>query len=93
MLYLKIMSNSLLPDDHADKSFRLVPVANDEELSFTEPCPPCAEDLREADYVPRGLVIYAEIRRPDGSTREYALTGNAYVMNEHGKTIASRSPH
>jgi hypothetical protein len=30
-----------------------------------------------------------EVHAPDGGHETHALTGNAYVLNENGKTIAS----
>jgi hypothetical protein len=35
----------------------------------------------------------ALVKKPDGGEDVYPLVGNAYVMNENGKTISSRSAH
>ncbi len=88
MLFLKIMSSQSMADSDACHNFTLIPVASTEELTF---------DTQTVDgtHVPAGTtVVWARIR--DTATdkmREFSLTGNAYVLNEHGKTIASHASY
>lgn len=82
MLYVKMMtdSRSSLADDHPHKRFTIIPVKDTEELTFD--ASPGADE--HAPHVPTLF-----IKREDGSYTERVLTGNVYVMNEAGKTIAS----
>lgn len=73
MLYVKIMSDQNLPDTDPWKHYTIVPVENSQALEFV------AKDDGHA------LLVHTS----DGSELVTRLTGNAYVMNEHGRTIAS----
>jgi len=84
MLYVKIMSNENRPDTDPWHGFTIIPIANNETLRF------------RAVIVPDGQVGNMEGERfaldvtgPEGEIHSHLLSGNAYVMNEAGKTIAS----
>ncbi len=80
MLYVKIMSGEDLSDTDQKKHYTIVPVQNSEVMRF------CTNEEGE------GQEKYAlEVHHPDGTHESHALTGNAYVMNEQGRTIASHS--
>jgi hypothetical protein len=75
MLYLKAMSDENLADTDPMKHYTLHPIPDDSALSFG------ASDIRENGvraswFTNRGL-------------QTVELTGNAYVLNAQGKTIAS----
>jgi hypothetical protein len=74
MLYVKMMSAQDMPDDSPYKNYEIITVGNGDELSF---------DFIEKDEP----ALF--IRKADGTVFSRALVGNAYVMNEAGKTIAS----
>lgn len=81
MLYVKIMSDEDLPDTDPYKHYTIVPVANNEVMRFV------ANSIagggnKDARYV-------LEVHAPEGGIETHELTGNAYVMTESGKTIAS----
>lgn len=89
MLYVKIMADQDIPDTNPWKHYTIVPVENDQVMEFVD-------DVIEDPGVYAGteqpepkhqhaLLVHS----PDGSKETHPLTGNAYVMNEHGKTIAS----
>lgn len=82
MLYVKIMSDEDLPDTDPYKHYVIVPVENNEVIRFctNEGGEPVISDL------PRYLL---EVHSPTGGIETHPLTGNAYVMSESGKTIAS----
>ncbi len=82
MLYVKIMSGEDLEDTDQRKHYTIVPVENNEVMRFAE-----NEGWETADPpFPRFIL---EVHAPDGGRETHALTGNAYVLNENGKTIAS----
>lgn len=77
MLYVKMMSGQNLQDNHQDKNFTIYHVNESDELSF--------DFLADGDtHVPALFISKA-----DGTVFEKVLTGNVYIMNEAGKTIAS----
>jgi len=80
MLYVKIMSDEDSPDTDPYKNFTIVPVENDQVMCFCENAEGSGSDI------PKYML---EVHLPDGSREGHPLTGNAYVMNEAGKTIAS----
>jgi hypothetical protein len=90
MLYLKLMSAQDLPDSHPSHDFELIQLASSEDLAFvstwSEPfeCEPPPSAKR---------VVSAVICSADGERRQIELSGNAYVLNEQGKTLASRSAY
>lgn len=77
MLYVKIMSSEDLADTDPYKNYSIVPVENDQVMQFVR-----NQDPLESKYV---LLVNS----PDGGDETHVLNGNAYVMNEHGKTIAT----
>jgi hypothetical protein len=83
MLTLKLMSEQDMPDDDPAKDFTLVQITDDEVLQFLR----TGESETYREYTCK---VVALIKRRDGSEMPYPLVGNAYVMNENGKTIASR---
>jgi len=76
MYSIKIMSGQNLPDSDVGKGFKIITVAEGQTFEFGNR-PDTGEPV---------VVVYG---RGDCNDREYPLTGNAYVMNENGKTIAS----
>lgn len=80
MLYVKIMSAEDLEDTNPYKNYTIVPVQNSEVMIFCENAEGQGEDI------PKYML---EVHHPDGTREGHPLTGNAYVMNEGGKTIAS----
>lgn len=83
MLYLKIMSDQNLPDSDSCKDFTLYQISDKDRLSFERRSSTCEEEA--------GInVVYAVIDSENGERVEHWLTGNAYVLNAQGKTIASR---
>ncbi|ABY62867.1 hypothetical protein ST201phi2-1p034 [Pseudomonas phage 201phi2-1] len=76
MYSVKIMSGQNLPDSDVGKGFRIILVGEGQEFEFGN-----RPDTGEPFLVVRGKGDFTDV--------EYPLTGNAYVMNESGKTIAS----
>lgn len=80
MLYLKFMSGENLADNESTKGFMLVTVGSNDRLLFgTDSVGPAGE----AHHDPNVLRVV----RADGTSEDYAMTGNVYVMNQAGKTI------
>lgn len=84
MLIVKIMSGQDMPDDNPFKSFEIVQVPDGKRMRFTQ------------NTVPEGQVgnfegerFNLEVQNESGFWEKTALTGNAYVMNANGKTIAN----
>lgn len=74
MLFLKMMSGQGLPDSHPAKHFTLFPIPSDSALSFgVSDIDP--HGVRASWFTNKGL-------------QTVELEGNAYVLNEQGKTIA-----
>ena len=84
MLYVKIMSSQDLADVDPWHGYEIVPVSNNETLKFR----PVLVPDGQVGNLP-GERFALEITGPDGETHSRYLTGNAYVMNEAGKTIAT----
>lgn len=80
MLFLKIMSDQDLADSNPGKNFAVHQIAPGEALHF--------EKVTRADS--GSSDVHAVIAREDEQQR-IILSGNAYVMNENGVTIASRA--
>ena len=78
MLYVKMMSNESLCDSHPNKHFSILPVLDTDELTFN------SIEVDNGEHAPAVFITKA-----DGTVICRALIGNAYVMNEAGKTIAS----
>lgn len=82
MLFLKAMSGQALPDSSPHKHFTLFPIPADSALSFGK-----------SDHDPHGVRASWFTNK---GLQTVELEGNAYVLNEQGKTIAkhdfSRSP-
>jgi hypothetical protein len=90
MLYLKLMTGKAMADNSSSHDFTLVEIPDGAQLDFvapdTDPPITCGADTRSVAV--RAIVTYR-----NGLVLEYALAGNAYVMNPHGKTIASRASY
>jgi hypothetical protein len=80
MLYVKMMSNERFADNHPNKNYTLWSVNDADEISFNW----SPGDNPDSPHLP---AIF--ISKDDGSVIEKVLTGNVYIMNEAGKTIAS----
>lgn len=81
MLYVKIMSDQDMPDTDPYKNYSIVMVGAKQTMHFADN-PVGGTDRKYPRYV---LRVYSE----DGSEESYELNGNAYVMNDTGKTIAT----
>jgi hypothetical protein len=75
------MSDQDMSDSDPHKNFTIVPVENDQVMAFHP-----HEPLLESADSPR---FELQVHAPDGGIETHPLTGNAYVLNEGGKTIAS----
>jgi hypothetical protein len=84
MLYVKIMSGEGRPDADPFSNYAIIPVANNESIRFISNVVP---DGQEGNH--DGERFTLEVQTPEGGVKHHPLTGNAYVMNEVGKTIAS----
>ncbi|TXD58880.1 hypothetical protein FUT88_13475 [Ralstonia sp. TCR112] len=49
-------------------------------------------DHEQLDFIRDGSQVVAHVTG-DNSMRQFTLTGNAYVLNAQGKTIANRAPY
>lgn len=76
MMYLKIMSAQDLPDSDSVKDFTLITIGERDKLVFD------SNEFRNTAIVTRHGSEDREI---------YGFEGNCYILNAHGKTIASRS--
>lgn len=85
MLYVKIMSGEDLPDTDSYKNYVIVPVQNNEVMQFVDN-PLYAPPKDNCPSVPK---YFLEVHGPEGGCETHDLSGNAYVMTESGKTIAS----
>lgn len=88
MLYVKIMSGEDLPDTDPHKNYTVVPVQNNEVMQFVRN----QESLVWESGSREGPVpcrYQLEVHAPEGGIEWHDLSGNAYVMNESGKTIAT----
>lgn len=83
MLFIKMMSGEELPDTSLHKSFDLIQVPDLESISFSKEASDSGGDFNESH--PYTMTI-----KRDGEVKvHYALSGNVYIMSEHGKTIAT----
>lgn len=88
MLYLKLMSGQTIADSDACHNYTLVPLLDTDDLTFE------TQQVDNGPQCPCSTVVWARIRNHVSERmREIALTGNAYVMNENGKTIASHASY
>lgn len=79
MLYIKMMSNEDCPDSDAWKNYKIIPIGDADTFSFYK-------SWKDGGDVPQYVL---SIERQNGQVTCDVLTGNVYVMNEAGKTIAS----
>lgn len=80
MLYVKMMSaEDDTPDTDARKDYTLFTVGDSDVLSFYK-------DWPDGGGKPSHVL---HIERANGPIQSHELTGNVYIMNESGKTIAS----
>lgn len=79
MLYLKMMSAENLPDSDTRKSFRLLCIAENKAVLFGL--------MAEGTPAERRAVFI--VNDVGDTVDSYVLDGNAYLMNENGRTIAS----
>lgn len=86
MLYVKIMSGEDMDDTSPSKHYSIIPIENNQVMQFVDN--PLFQERQPPDSpgVPRFLML---VNSPDGSDETHPLFGNAYVMSESGKTIAS----
>ena len=80
-LIVKIMSDEDLPDTDLTKSFRLVLAPDGTSINF----------IRNPDDEAVIIVTSPATRERQFMTETYPQPGNAYVINEQGKTIAVRN--
>jgi hypothetical protein len=88
MLTLKLLSGQDLPDDDPTKDFTLIQITDDEVLQFVHIG---KSGVYKGDEY--SAEVLALIVRRDGAEQAYPLTGNAYVLNSNGKTVASRAAY
>lgn len=94
MLYIKMMSDEDMADVCPFKNFTIIPVGSKETFQFGE-FGPAFENKYIDDYAERargGNREVLSIIRENGDVESLRITGNVYVMNEAGKTIATRAP-
>jgi hypothetical protein len=80
MMFLKVMSEQDMPDSAAEKNFTLWQIPDDAALSFSP------------SEATKGGVEARWFTTEEG-LRVVPLTGNAYVLNAQGKTIANRASY
>lgn len=73
-MILKLMSNENLPDDDAKKAFTII--ANVNEVKF--------HTLGTGE---RALYVQYDVPNQELPGEEFVLNGNAYLMNDNGKTV------
>lgn len=79
MYSIKIMSGEDLADSDIAKGFKMILVAAGDTFEFGH----------NAEGEPIVTITTCSADERTGSSIEYPLTGNAYVMSETGKTVAS----
>jgi hypothetical protein len=84
MLYVKIMHGQDRPDTDPWHTYQIVTVRDDQAMEFRANTVPDGQEGNK-----EGERFSLAVRDKDGSLYLHYLTGNAYVMNESGKTIAS----
>lgn len=87
MLFIKMMSTlpigvQGLPDDHPDAGFTLITVGDKDIVTQ------CTRDIGEATSQKQNVLEVAS----GGYVTEWPLVGNAYIMNEQGKTLQTCRP-
>jgi hypothetical protein len=83
MLFIKIMSAQDLPDSHPSKNFHLITIGDRDRVQVGY-CDAKRDDLSESDK----KMIFI-LRDGEPGFDMYERTGNTYIMNHNGKTIAS----
>jgi hypothetical protein len=81
MMYLKVMSYQNLPDDDPSKNFEIICVDGNKRVIFK------TDRSYSFDYS-HVIAVIGNGCSPDDLIIQ--LTGNAYLMNSQGKTIAYR---
>jgi hypothetical protein len=76
MLYLKIMSANQVPDDWSDADYTIFPIPDGSAVSFA--ASKNRKHVEASWFTTNGL-------------QTVTLSGHAYLMNESGKTIGTRS--
>ena len=84
MLYVKIMNKKSLSDDDRSSNYKLVTVQNNQIIEFCD-----SPSVQSTVCSSESARFSLEVRSPDGEVFRHDLFGNAYVMNESGKTIAT----
>lgn len=87
MLFVKIMSAEELPDSDSTKAYRLITIGDKDLIQFGY------QDDHQTDLSDYDKNTMFINRFGEPSFERYELTGNVYVMNQHGKTISTRSPY
>ena len=90
MLYVKIMVDCDRSDTDSFKDYTLVPVSDLKTMRFAQNLQLYQNGMPMPDRV---FAFVLEVTSADGGIERYELTGNAYVMTESGKTIASHGTH
>ena len=87
MLHVKIMSDENLFDLKAEKNFKIVSVGDKDVMEFAK----ITNTLGAPTTAPDGSRFVLYVTRSDGVKERHNLYGNAYVINDSGKTIATHS--
>lgn len=87
MLYIKMMSSEDLPDDDPHKNFILLTAGDKDIVSFGVLNKNEGEPEPETEYNTNTVFI---TRYGEPAFESYPMKGNVYIMNQNGKTIASR---
>jgi hypothetical protein len=88
MLYLKLMSHHDLPDASPNKNFEIIPISDTTDIRFV------TQRTGGVGGVPDGTMVSVVLSDESRDMRrQITLSGNAYVLNESGKTIASHAPY
>jgi hypothetical protein len=83
--YIKVMSFQNLPDSDPNKDFKMLTLADGDDFAFI------TKDLYRAGCSAKETTLQVK-RAGSDEWENVEMTGNVYVMNAAGKTIASRSP-
>lgn len=92
MLYVKIMSGEDMSDTDPHKNFLIVPVERCEVMQFVDnPEWLVRESRTKQQTAPEPTICryQLQVHAPEGGIETHDLSGNAYVMSESGKTIAT----
>ncbi len=85
MLFIKIMSAQDLPDTDPCKNFHLITVGDNDRIQVGY----C--DAKQADLSEDDKKMLFVMRHGAPGFESYERTGNTYIMNAQGKTIANHS--